>query len=154
MSKLARAMVKFSNFVARCRPGSVEPRHLVLLLPRCIQKSGCGQDVVGDTGNCRRCGGCKVGELAALAEELGIRCRLATGGELALDIVRGKDVHGIVAVACEKELRAGILRTFPKRVIAVVNMRPNGPCRDTDVDVAAVRDALNWLIGKSAGETP
>ena len=140
------ALVKLNNFVVRQRRRGVAPANIVLLLPRCLQRSGCERDVVGDIANCRQCGRCKVGELARACGQLGIRCHMATGGRLALEIVRSDDVHAVVAVACEKELRSGIVGAFPKRVRAVVNARPHGPCRDTDVDTDAVVDAIKWFL--------
>jgi hypothetical protein len=55
-------------------------------------------------------------------------------------------VDAVVAVACEKELREGMRATFPKPVLGIINLRPNGPCRDTDVDVAQVEDAMRWFL--------
>jgi hypothetical protein len=130
----------------------VKPENLILLLPRCLQRAGCAADVAGDIANCKRCGRCKVGDMARIAEAKGIRCAVATGGEQALALVKSDDVHAIIAVACEKELAAGIWHTMPKPVLAVINLRPNGPCRDTDVDMASVEEALECLLAADDGE--
>ena len=52
----------------------------------------------------------------------------------------------IVAVACQKELRDGVLAVFPKAVLTIANTRPHGPCVDTDVDLDKVRDAIEWFL--------
>ena len=81
-----------------------------------------------------------------MAERLGVRVSVATGGELALEEARGDGVRAVVAVACPKELRAGIFGTWPKPVLAVENERPHGPCKDTRVDVDELRSALEFFL--------
>jgi len=83
-----------------------------------------------------------VSELITLAEKLGIQIFVASGGRQAVKRVREDRVKGIVAVACEKEIREGPMATFPKPVIGVINLRPHGPCIDTDCDMAQVESAL------------
>ena len=46
------------------------------------------------------------------------------------------------------KLLDGIRACFPKPVLAVPNRRPNGPCKDTRVDLDAVRLAIESLIGR------
>ncbi|MBC7075448.1 MAG: DUF116 domain-containing protein, partial [Syntrophomonadaceae bacterium] len=53
--------------------------------------------------------------------------------------------RGVVAVACERDLSAGIHDMGVLPVIGVLNCRPNGPCINTDVDVEAVEEALKTL---------
>ena len=65
---------------------------------------------------------------------------------MAVERVKEDGVDAVVAVACEKELSQGIKGAFPKAVIAIPNQRPKGPCKDTDVDLAEVRKAIQWLL--------
>ncbi len=62
-------------------------------------------------------------------------------------LARSRDVKAIIAVACEKELRSGIIACLPKPVVALINMRPNGPCCETDIDVDEVERAIVRLTG-------
>ena len=55
-------------------------------------------------------------------------------------------VKAVVAVACGKELRQGVLGVFPKAVLGVVNLWPHGPCKDTDVALEAVEEAIRWFL--------
>jgi len=113
-----------------------------MLLPSCLQNSECPQKVSNDIANCQRCGRCKIKDMVGLAEKYGCQCAVVTGGRLALELARRDGVKAVVAVACEKELQAGLCAGFPKPGWGVINDRPHGPCKDTDVDVAEVEEAI------------
>jgi hypothetical protein len=85
-------------------------------------------------------------DLRALAERIGVRVHVASGGREALERARAPEVRVILAIACSKELSEGIRAAFPKRVIGILNSWPHGPCKDTDVDVRQVESALNRLV--------
>ena len=143
---LDRPIVIANNFLTKIRRTRCKPKELLLLFPICLQNSKCKQNIRTDLAECRRCGQCKVKDLLELAEEYGVQCAVATGGRLAAQRARSDSVRAIVAVACEKELHEGILAVFPKAVLAVPNLRPHGPCRDTDVDIESVRRAIEWFV--------
>ena len=145
-SRAAKLVVSLNNWRMRRRLFHMKPENLLLLLPRCIQCSDCPHNIVKDIGNCMRCGRCRIKDLVEMAEEFHIPAVVAGGGRVALAKVLDCWVHGVVAVACEMELKTGILSS-PKPVIAVVNLRPNGPCTDTDVDLAEVRHSIRRFIG-------
>jgi hypothetical protein len=126
---------------------------ILVLLPRCIQRSSCGQPVVADIGACLSCGRCDVAALVTLQRESGVRCRMAGGGREAARLARLPDVRAVVACACEKELIEGICAAFPKPVLAVANRTPHGFCRDTGADVEAIRAAIGLLAGGAAAPT-
>ncbi len=75
---------------------------------------------------------------------------VATGGTLARRVIEEKRPKAVIAVACERDLSSGIIDSFPLFVYGLPNMRPNGPCRDTFVDVGA----LNELIEKICPQIP
>jgi hypothetical protein len=141
-----RAIVSLSNFTVRARHKRTTSEHLLLILPHCLQNSKCQQRLDAELCNCRRCGKCQVKELIELAEGHKVRVVMASGGELALQHAKDRSVHAVVAVACEKELRQGILAAFPKAVLGIINERPHGPCKDTRVNVEAVRKAVKWFL--------
>ena len=154
MQVLDRAVIGLNNLGVRAlRRTRVKPGEVLVLLPSCLQAAGCKQNVVGDLAECKRCGRCKIGPLLDLAERLGVRAAIAKGGRAATALAREPRTRAIVAVACEKELRSGILACLPKAVIAVVNRRPNGPCNETDVDPEQVEQAIKWLIRKNTAGT-
>ena len=147
---MGRRVVKMYNILTRLRGTRCKPERVLLLFSSCLQRSMCPQKVTSDLANCLRCGKCKVKDVLELAEKHGCQCAIATGGGLALQIARGPGVDAIVAIACEKELQAGIAGTFPKPGFAVINLRPHGPCKDTDVDLQEVEKALQRLLHKGS----
>jgi hypothetical protein len=122
--------------------------NILVLLPHCLQNRECNVRLKNDVLSCKECGRCKMKELKALVECKGVQAYIAAGGREAQKRTQGDDVHIILAVACERELAEGIRATFPKRVVGVCNSWPNGPCTDTDIDVAVVESALDALIDK------
>jgi len=144
---MGRRTVKLLNLVARLRRKRCRPEELFMLIPSCLQNSECTQRITYDIMQCRRCGRCKVKDMVEMAESYGVRCAVATGGRLALEMARAESVKAVVAVACEKELTEGMRALLPKVSVGVINMRPNGPCKDTDVDLAEVEEALRRFLG-------
>ncbi len=143
---MGRGLVKVLNAVTRLRRSRCRPGELLMLVPSCLQNSECTAIVRTDINACRRCGKCKVKDIVELAERYGVRCAVATGGRLALEMAKDDGVKAVIAVACEKELREGMKAVFPKPGLGILNLRPNGPCKDTDVDLAEVEEAIAWLL--------
>jgi hypothetical protein len=143
---VGKTLVRLLNGVTRLRRPRCAPEALLVLIPACLQSSECTQKITNDIAECRRCGQCKVRDIIELCERCGTRCAVATGGRLALDLSKEERVRAIVAVACEKELQEGLTAVFPKPALGIINVRPHGPCRDTDVDMAEVEEAIQWLL--------
>ena len=57
-----------------------------------------------------------------------------------------EDIHGVIAIACEKELRTGLMAAMSKAIFAVPNLRPNGYCKDTDVYLDEVKEAIEKFL--------
>ncbi len=140
-------MIRINNAIAKRRTGSMDPGHILLLLPRCIQWAECPQNVCADSAACKACGRCQVGAIRALAARHGVRCVVAGGGRKAVEAVRRPETRAVIAVACENELLAGIGATLNKPVLAIGNLRPNGYCNNTAVDIAAVEAAIEAIRG-------
>jgi len=141
-------VVGLNNWLVRRRRRRVGAGEVLLLLPSCLQRTGCERSVRAGIENCERCGRCQLGEVLEMAERFGVPVSVATGGELALEEAHGDGVRAVVAVACAKELRAGIFGVWPKAVLAIKNERPHGPCKDTRVDMATLRSALEFFLGE------
>ena len=63
--------IRKSNALTARRRVKVAPEHLLLLLlPHCMQWSGCAQNVREDIANCKQCGRCRVGDMKALAASM------------------------------------------------------------------------------------
>ncbi len=143
---MGRRMVKLFNFLTRVRRVRCRPQNLLVLVPSCLQRSACPHRITNDISNCRRCGRCKVKDVIELSEKYGTRCAVATGGRLALEMALSDDVDAVVAIACEKELQEGMGGVFPKPGLGIINIRPHGPCTDTDVDLEEVEEAIAWFL--------
>jgi hypothetical protein len=141
-----RLFVSLNNRITRLRRVRVAPGNLLLLVPRCLQKSGCPQTLGETIDDCKVCGQCNVTDLLAIRDEFGIRCSLAAGGREALAFVRNPQVKAVVAVACEKELTQGILAVIPTPVLGVLNIQTDGPCRNTRFEPDLVRTAIRSLL--------
>lgn len=143
---LDRTIVRLGNWVTRRRGVRVRPDELLLLFPHCMQWSECPHNLTATLENCRRCGRCRVKDIIELAERLGLPMHIASGGREAVARVKEDDIKAVLAVACEKELREGLFAVLPKPVLGVINLRPHGPCKDTDVDIAEVEAAVRELL--------
>ena len=145
---MGRRLVKFWNFLTKVRSPHCEPENLLLLLPVCMQRGACPQNVVEDINECKLCGQCPIKDMVELSRKYGTQCAIATGGRLAVKLAGQDNVKGIVAIACEKELQEGLKAVFPKPALGVINIRPHGPCKDTQVDVDEVEKAIRKFIGE------
>ncbi|MEI6285195.1 MAG: DUF116 domain-containing protein [Bacillota bacterium] len=129
---------------------AVRPDKILLILPHCIQIADCKVRINTDPKSCLRCGRCKIAELLALTERYGVEMVVVTGGTLARKKIRDIRPQAVLAVACERDLTAGLQDVFPLPTIGILNKRPYGPCFNTDVDVAEVEARLIELIGGAA----
>jgi uncharacterized protein len=140
---LQRAFIALNNQLVRGSKLRVPASQAIILLPHCLQRHDCPIKVTGDIDKCVRCGRCSIGELAELARSRGVAIAVATGGTLARKILKEKRPRFVLAVACERDLTAGIRDAYPLPVIGIFNRRPEGPCFNTQIDLAEVRKALD-----------
>lgn len=141
-----RAVVALNNLSVRLRRTRCRPEQILLLVAACLQRSACDRRLGDDLSNCARCGKCAMSGFLDLAERYGIQVFLATGGRLAVARARDAGVKAIVAVACGKELRAGVFACLPKAILARTIAWPCGPCKDTTVEMSEVEAAVQWFL--------
>ncbi len=139
------------NLVQRRR---ISVQRILVLLPHCLQIDTCNRKVAGNTQNCTRCGHCPVGRLLELGDRYGIRIEVANGGTSARRSIVEFRPQGIVAVACERDLSAGIQDAYPVPVFGVLNDRPHGHCLNTTVDIREVEEGVRFFLGNKAGAEP
>ncbi len=73
----------------------------------------------------------------------------AAGGEEARNAIRQYRPSLILAVACERDLISGIRDVAEKvHILAIPNMRPEGPCKNTHLSLDAFDDALHFITEK------
>lgn len=144
--KVQNSFIKISNQLISPEEISVAPDDILILMPHCIQLADCSYRVTSDLNNCQRCGGCQVDDIIGLKEKYGVHLAFATGGTLARKIIKETRPKAIVAVACERDLSSGIQDVYPLPVIGVINLRPNGPCYNTKVELDKLEDAVKRLL--------
>lgn len=147
--KLEAAMnkwiLKINNLLVGWRRIRVRPEEILLLLPHCLHKQSCSQNVIHSLDECKRCGACTLGALSGIRDECKVAAFVAGGGRQALSLAKQPGIKAVVAVACEKELVQGILAAFPKPVLGVTNITPEGFCKNTLADPDKVRKAIASL---------
>jgi hypothetical protein len=133
---------------------ALHPKHkssdILILLPHCLQDTSCKVRITVDPSNCKRCGKCNIAEISQLAEEYNVNIAIATGGTLARRIISEKKPKFIIAVACYRDLVSGIRDVFPIKSFGIQNIRPQGPCINTRVDVKKIRNVLEEVVIKPA----
>ena len=120
----------------------------MLLVPFCLQWTGCPHRIVWKIENCKACGKCPMGELRALAGDESFSLRIAPRAIFAWSYVREMDPAFTLAVACTHELFEGMLRARAYRLYGIELDLPEGRCRDTLVAIETVREAIRRLVGR------
>jgi len=142
---LERNYVHLVNKLNEKMECNVLPEKLLVLIPHCIQNAHCSRKITYDYSNCVDCGLCQLGEIIKLQEEKGFQMAVVSGGTAARQEIKKKRPEGIVAVACERDLMSGIQDVFPHPVLGVVNVRPEGPCLNTQVCWQELKMVINKM---------
>jgi hypothetical protein len=130
---------------------NLKSEHLLLLIPHCLQKYDCEFKITARVENCRRCGKCIIKNLIHLAEEHHISLSVAPGGTLARAIIRKYQPTLIIAVGCERELESGINDVYPLPVVGILNHRPEGPCKNTTLDIDKIEKVIQNIAERHKG---
>ncbi len=144
--KVRSSFVKVNNDLVSSPGKLYKPEELLLLMPHCLQNSKCKMRLTYSMDNCKRCGKCPIDKLLGLSEHYGIHLAIATGGTIARRIVVQRRPKMILAVACERDLASGIQDTYPLPVFGVMNLRPHGPCLDTNVSLEDLESAIRQFM--------
>jgi uncharacterized protein len=152
--QVQHAFVAVNNelVLAHCKNGQ-RPNHILLLMPHCLQDKDCSVKVTHTVENCKRCGKCAIKDLLLLSEKYHVDLAVATGGTIARRIVSDKRPDLIIAVACERDLTSGIQDTTPLPVYGIFNLRPFGPCLNTQVPIAHVEAVLADILSGPASDS-
>ncbi len=114
--KVNNSLIEIVNFKAH--------KPILILLPRCLKPS-------------------LMKELKEYGKELGCPVYTATGGSIARKVIKDIKPSAIIAIACERDLVAGLSDiglVIP--VLAFSNDRPEGPCKNTIIDLEKVKRAI------------
>lgn len=122
------------------------PEQVLLLFPHCLQDWECPHRITADIHNCHGCGKCKIPELIRIGDLYKVAMRVVGGGSAARRAIMDCRPSFVLAVACERDMISGIRDSLPLPVMGILNERPNGPCKNTTVDIARVERALSVLV--------
>lgn len=131
-------------YLNNCITGNitVQPAQAHVLLSRCLQRSDCSYAVTADIDNCRECGRCKIGAVKRICLDRNVSVTVESGGTSARDRLKEKLPSLVMAVACQRELLAGILDTrIP--VVGVPLESGGRPCTDSDLEVANFKERID-----------
>lgn len=140
------SFIEINNQLVKNSHVTVPAEKVLVLLPHCLQQNRCERKLTDDISLCTGCGRCNIGEINAMCSGLGVRVALCTGGTVARKLAMEFKPHAVVAVACERDLFSGILDIRPLPAVGVLNIRPEGPCHNTRVDVSALEHAIRQII--------
>jgi uncharacterized protein len=144
--KIRESYVHVNNSFIKATRQKFTSQEILILLPHCLQNNECKIRLSNDINNCKNCGKCDIAGLLAIANEYKVSIAIANGGTLARRIVLKFKPKFIIAVACDRDLVSGILDVFPLPVYGILNIRPEGPCFNTRVDLEKVSETLKKLI--------
>ena len=134
--RLTNAFIKLNNSLTRVANRRVDSDHLVVLLPRCLEKS------------------IRV-EAVEIAGRYGCSLHIVPGGGEARRVIRERRPRAVIAVACERDLLSGIEELgLVLPVLALPNRRPEGPCRCTEIDLDELEAAIQTFLGAPDGTDP
>jgi uncharacterized protein len=129
--RVGHAFVRVHNRLEVLPPLVPEAERLLVLVPRCLSRE-------------------VMQGLQTLRGRYGFSQLTVTGGTEARRAIAQQRPRGIVAVACERDLLAGV-RDVGGRVpvLAFPNLRPEGPCKNTTVDLVRVEEAVRRFLGRT-----
>lgn len=127
--KVGNSFVKFHNDLMYATGTGRDTKRFLLLLPRCLSAE-------------TRKG------INELGEKYQFKAFTAFGGDEARKIIREERPDAVIGVACERDLVSGIQDTAPKiPVFGLPNKRPEGPCKNTSVDLKELEKIVRYCSG-------
>ncbi len=144
--QIERSFIALNNYILTHRKIKVKPCDLLVISPHCLQLASCPHKITHDIKNCKHCNRCTVGPLIEMSERLGFNFRVVTGGTLARKVAKELRPRMVLAIACERDLASGIQDVYPLPAAGILNIRPNGPCYNTTVDLQLVEETIKEFI--------
>lgn len=132
--RVGHAFISAYNLLEVLPPLITDPAKLLVLAPRCL-----GRETVQG--------------LQELKQRYGFSQVMAFGGTEARRGIAQHRPQGIIAVACERDLLVGIKDLRGRvPVLGYANLRPEGPCKNTAVNLEQVEQGIRMFLG--SGQPP
>ncbi len=127
--RIGNSFVRFSNSIVQATYHQNGGK-TIILMPRCLKPE-------------------IKNMIKELGEQVGIGVFSATGGGQARKIILRERPSSVIGIACERDLVSGISDVSPKMpTIGIVNKRPEGPCKNTLINIDELKDAISTFTGK------
>jgi hypothetical protein len=129
--RIGNSFLKLHNLITRNYLARQKPGRLLVLLPRCLRKES-------------------RTELTNRLSGENFKVYTAAGGEEARKAIMEYRPSRILAIACERDLMSGIKDVASRiPVLAIPNKRPEGPCKNTELALPELEEALRTLLAGS-----
>jgi hypothetical protein len=131
--RVGNSFIKVHNLMLRTHAGELRGDVLLILLPRCLEKETRRQVIERVNGRA-------------------VRIVTAAGGEEARRAIKEHRPSLILAVACERDLISGIKDVAERiPILAIPNKRPEGPCKNTHLQLDELDEALDFIACRTGG---
>lgn len=129
-------MVEMHNAVWKDTVAALPYDRRLLLLPKCLSRSGKCEGEIDEMGLlCHRCGRCKIPSLQERADELGILSMVAEGFTSVIELIENEVVDAVIGVSCLDSLEKAFPLLSSHAVPGLAIPLNHDGCHDTDVDV-------------------
>ncbi len=127
--RLTNSFLKVHNLFVTAVPNIIEPERLLVLTPRCLTREN---NIM----------------LRRLRDEYRFQMATVGGGTAARQKIREVRPQIVIAIACERDLISGFreINLFIP-VIGLPNQRPEGPCKNTSIDLSTLEDTIHRCLG-------
>ncbi len=127
--RIGHSFITVSNSISRALKPRNRKENLLILLPRCLTKE-------------------QLQKINALKDVYPLTVHTVSGGELARKKVKEVRPTAVIGVACERDLVSGIRDVGTSfSVIGITNQRPEGPCKNTHIDMDTLIRSIEFFVG-------
>jgi hypothetical protein len=127
--RLTNSFLKVHNLFVIAVPDIIEPERLLVLTPRCLTRENNSM-------------------LRRLRDQYRFQMATVGGGTAARQKIREIRPQMVIAIACERDLISGFREVNPFiPVIGLPNQRPEGPCKNTSVDLSMLEATILKCLG-------
>ncbi len=124
---------------------------LLLIMPRCVKKTGCKADVQNGLEECLQCRRCTLGDVAQLCEGFGITALVAFRSHIAFEMARTRNPDLIIATACHDRLVKALL-AVPEIPALLAPLPPMEKlCVNAGVDLLWLEEQLALVCCRETG---
>ena len=126
--RITNSFLKTHNILVGSKPKQIAPEKLLVLAPRCLTK---------DSNR----------SLRQLRDQYRFELAVVGGGSDARAQIRKLRPLMVVAIACERDLLSGFKEVNPSiPVIGLPNLRPEGPCKNTCIDMSQLEKTIKRCL--------